>query len=51
MRILAFHPDSDFGPDHQFHPMVNKTMVNGVSANQLPEIQTTDEKLQGHLSQ
>ena len=49
MRILAFHPDSDFGPDHQFHPMVNKTMVNGVSANQLPEIQTTDEKLQGHL--
>jgi quercetin dioxygenase-like cupin family protein len=40
MRVLAFHPDSDYGPTHQFHPMLNRTIVDGVSANQLPEIQT-----------
>ena len=40
MRVLAYHPDSDYGPTHQFHPMLNRTIVDGVSANQLPDIQT-----------
>jgi hypothetical protein len=40
MRVLAYHPDSDFGPTHQNHPMLNRTMVDGVSANQLTDIQT-----------
>lgn len=40
MRVLAFHPDSDFGPTHRNHPMINRTMVNGVSAAQIREIQT-----------
>ena len=40
LRVLAYHPDSDYGPTHQFHPMLNRTMVDGVSANQLPAIQT-----------
>ena len=40
MRVLAYHPDSDFGPTDQIHPMINRTIVNGVSASQLPEIQT-----------
>jgi mannose-6-phosphate isomerase-like protein (cupin superfamily) len=40
LRVLAFHPDSDYGPTHQFHPMLNRTMVEGVSASLLPEIQT-----------
>lgn len=40
MRVLAYHPDSDYGPTHQFHPMLNRTIVNGVSANQLTDIQT-----------
>ena len=40
MRVIAFHPDSDFGPTHQNHPMINRTMVNGVSASRIDGIQT-----------
>jgi quercetin dioxygenase-like cupin family protein len=40
LRVLAYHPDSDYGPTHQFHPMLNRTIVDGVSAKDLPEIQT-----------
>lgn len=29
MDVLAFHPDSDWGPTHQDHPMVNRTWVDG----------------------
>jgi len=31
LRIVVFHPDSDFGPTHETHPMVNKTYVEGIS--------------------
>lgn len=40
LDVLAWHPDSDFGPTHVNHPMVNRTYVEGASAAQLPEIQT-----------
>ena len=40
MRVLAYHPDSDFGPTNTVHPMINRTMVNGISASPLPDIQT-----------
>ncbi|WP_033311375.1 cupin domain-containing protein [Euryhalocaulis caribicus] len=40
MRVIAYHPDSDFGPTDQTHPMINRTMVEGVSASQLPQLQT-----------
>jgi hypothetical protein len=40
MRVLAYHPDSDFGPTDEDHPMINRTMIGGVSANKLPEIHT-----------
>lgn len=40
MNVIAFHPDSDFGPEDEFHPMINRTIVNGVSANQLKDIMT-----------
>lgn len=40
MRVIAFHPDSDFGPQDQDHPMINRTIVDGTSAAQLEEIQT-----------
>lgn len=40
MRVIAYHPDSDFGPTHEDHPMLNRTMVNGRSAALLPEIRT-----------
>jgi quercetin dioxygenase-like cupin family protein len=25
--VLAYHPDSDFGPTHEDHPMINRTIV------------------------
>jgi len=25
LRVLAYHPDSDFGPTHEDHPMLNRT--------------------------
>jgi quercetin dioxygenase-like cupin family protein len=30
LRIVAWHPDSDFGPTDETHPMVNRTQVNGL---------------------
>lgn len=38
--VIAFHPDSDFGPEDENHPMINRTMVNGLSANQIEAIRT-----------
>jgi quercetin dioxygenase-like cupin family protein len=38
--VIAYHPDSDTGPTHDDHPMVNRTMVNGVSARSIKEIRT-----------
>jgi hypothetical protein len=40
MRVIAYHPDSDFGPTHQDHPMINRTIIEGRSASALAEIQT-----------
>lgn len=40
MRVIAFHPDSDFGPTHQDHPMINRTIVNGMPASRIDSIQT-----------
>lgn len=33
LRIVAWHPDSDFGPTHEQHPMLNRTFVNGQPVN------------------
>lgn len=35
MRVLAYHPDSDFGPTDKVHPMINRTIIDGVSASDL----------------
>lgn len=40
LDVIAWHPDSDFGPTHDDHPMVNLTLVDGVSASRLPALQT-----------
>lgn len=42
LDVIAWHPDSDFGPTHAHHPMVSRTFVHGVSASELPEIQTRE---------
>jgi len=33
LAVVAFHPDSDFGPTHEDHPMLNRTVVDGVTAS------------------
>jgi quercetin dioxygenase-like cupin family protein len=40
MTVIAYHPNSDFGPTHEEHPMINGTMINGISASQLGAIHT-----------
>lgn len=40
LRIVAWHPDSDFGPTDDEHPMLNKTFVDGVSAVEIDGIRT-----------
>lgn len=27
--VIAYHPDSDFGPTHECHPMLNRTILPG----------------------
>lgn len=41
MDVVAFHPDTDTGMTDEDHPMVNRTIVDGVSASQRPDIRTT----------
>ncbi len=40
MVVIAYHPDSDFGPTHEAHPMINRTIVNGTSAANLSRLHT-----------
>jgi mannose-6-phosphate isomerase-like protein (cupin superfamily) len=40
LDVVAWHPDSDTGPKDDDHPMLNRTVVDGVPASQLPAIQT-----------
>lgn len=41
MDVIAWHPDSDTGPSDDDHPMINRTIVDGVSANKIDAIRTT----------
>jgi hypothetical protein len=29
LLVVAYHPDSDFGPTHDNHPMINRTVIPG----------------------
>lgn len=40
LTVVVFHPDSDTGFTHRDNPMLKRTIVNGVSATELPHIQT-----------
>ncbi|MEL6350717.1 MAG: cupin domain-containing protein [Cyanobacteria bacterium J06627_28] len=40
LHLVVFHPDSDIGFSDRHHPMLNRTLVNDVSATDLPQIQT-----------
>ena len=40
--VVAWHPDSDFGPTHEAHPMLNKTFVGDVSVAGIDAIRTRE---------
>lgn len=40
MQVVAFHPNSDFGPTDEEHPMLNMTFVEGLSAKNIDSIRT-----------
>lgn len=40
MSVVAFHPDSDVGPTDELHPMLSRTIVDGVPATELPNLWT-----------
>lgn len=46
LRIVIYHPDSDSGPTHTDHTMLNRTYIDGVSARELTELHTRPETTQ-----
>jgi quercetin dioxygenase-like cupin family protein len=42
MTLTVFHPDSDFGPTDDEHPMLNRTVIEGISARHLEAIRTRE---------
>jgi hypothetical protein len=42
MDLTVFHPDTDYGPTHENHPMLNRTIVEGVSAREIDKIRTKE---------
>ncbi len=45
LTVVVFHPDSEGGFTHRDNPMLRRTLVDGVSATELPEIQTPFEPM------
>lgn len=45
MTVIAYHPDSDFGPTDHDHPMINRTIVEGQSAKFIDSILTKEKNL------
>jgi len=43
MALFAFHPDSDFGPTDEEAPMINRTLIEGISAKGNNEPKKTKE--------
>ncbi len=39
MNVIAFRRESDFGPEDNNHPMINRTIINGASANKIDTTQ------------
>ena len=46
MDVVAFHPDSDVGVTDDDHPMVNRTIVNGVSARHIASIRSAADVIE-----
>ena len=40
LTVVAYHPESDYGPVDKEHPMINRTMIAGQSAKEIEKIHT-----------
>lgn len=40
LEVVVFHPDSDTGFTHRDNPMLRRTLIDDISAAELPDIQT-----------
>jgi hypothetical protein len=40
MIVIAYHPETEFGPSDESHPMLDRTIVDGVSAKNIDSIRT-----------
>lgn len=47
MDVIAYHPDSDWGPTHEEHPMVNRTLVEGAKIDNSTEKHLHDDFVHG----
>lgn len=44
LDVVTFHPDSDTGMTDNDHPMVNRTFVDGISAQSIEDIRTQPQE-------
>jgi hypothetical protein len=49
MDVIAYHPDTDFGPTHQEHPMVNRTLVGGQKIDNTTGVHVTAQVIEPDL--
>ena len=40
LDVIAYHPNTEWGPEDEMHPMIQMTIVGGVSASKIEEIRT-----------
>jgi hypothetical protein len=45
MDVVPYHPDSDWGPTHEEHPMVNRTLVGGQKIDNTKGVHATADVL------
>jgi hypothetical protein len=49
MDVVPYHPDSDWGPTHEEHPMVNRTLVAGKKIDNTQGRHASAELVQGFI--
>ena len=43
MDVIAWHPESTFGPTRDVHPMIERTLINGIPATHMQDIRTKEK--------
>ncbi len=47
MDVIAYHPDSDWGPTHEEHPMINRTWIDGSKMDNSKGVHATAQYIIG----